>query len=298
MLNNTNPELSILIVNFNGKRFLNDCLIAISKQVSVSYEIILVDNCSTDGSAEYIQLNHPTIQLIRNTQNAGFAAGNNLAATHASGQYLLLLNNDTVIRTDVKPAIELIQLDPTIAVVGFSMLSSDLAPRKSIGHFPTPWRLMKFSCLLEGKASSPYLKSRGNIRYRLVDWFEGSFLLTTRRAWDDVGGLDEGYFMYVEDVDFCQSIHRRKLRVAYVPAGAYIHYGGYSSDRFGMLITGYRRYNKKFSGPLQRFATNAVLTLGLVVRVIGFSIAHAATRGAESKRKRQSCVEALLNSPW
>ena len=295
---NPNPELSILLVNFNGKRFLDDCLIAIAKHVSVPYEIILVDNCSTDGSAEYVEQNHPETRLIRNTRNVGFAAGNNLAASSARGKYVLLLNNDTILQTDVNLAIRLIESRPTIGAVGFKMLSPDLRPRISTGHFPAPWRLIKFSSLFDKADGIKGIESSDGISYRTVDWIEGSFIFTTRSAWDAAGGLDEGYFMYVEDVDFCQAIHRNGMQVAYVTTGAFIHYGGYSNARLGLLISGYRRYHKKYSKLLPRLAANSVLSLGLLVRLAGFGIAYLATRDVELKRKSVSCAQALFSSPW
>ena len=116
-----NSLLSILIVNWNGKEFLDGCFSSIREKVSVPYEVIVVDNHSTDGSADLIEERYPWVKLIRSADNLGFAAGNNLAARHATGEYLLLLNNDTVLQTDLVDAISLLEDEGRIGAVGARM---------------------------------------------------------------------------------------------------------------------------------------------------------------------------------
>jgi GT2 family glycosyltransferase len=289
------PLLSILIVNYNGAHFLDGCIGSILQQVKVSNEVIVVDNNSADDSANFIEANFPSVRLIRNSENSGFAKGNNIAARHASGDYFLLLNNDTTMQTDVAPAIEFLRQHRDIGALGFGMLDKAGNMRISTGHFPSPARLVRWNTIFHKRDTHA---SAGVTENKVVDWVEGSFLLTTREIWQAVGGLDEGYFMYVEDVDYCKSLAERGLKTMFMPSGKFVHFGGYNSSRLGMLIFGFRRYHERHSSWPVRTLANVVLTLGLAMRIGIFGVAYAATRSAHWKQRAGSCAKALASSPW
>lgn len=290
--------LSILIVNFNGKDFLGPCFDSIRKHVTVPYEIIVVDNASHDGSAEYVARNYQEINLIASKVNAGFAAGNNLAARSAKGEYLLLLNNDTLLLDDLNSAIALLSSDPSIGALGCKMYGRTNEYRYSAGHFPSPLRLLSFSAIFN--RSGPFINGDfpvgGETLYN-VDWVEGSFILTRSELWQNLGGMDENYFMYVEDIDFCKRVHVSGFRVVYFPSLSFMHYGGYSSSRLGMLIKGFRRYHKKFSNGIVQLAARFVLTFGLVLKAAVYALISLAS-GRGVGIKSLSCLKALKDSPW
>ena len=137
------PILSILIVNYNGRRFIPDCLGSLRERVSLPHEVILVDNGSADGSADLVRSEFPEVRLIAEGRNHGFTAGNNLAAREARGAYLLLLNTDTILLDDPEPAVALLEQEPDIGVVGARMVDARRAYRPSTGHFPRPGRLIR-----------------------------------------------------------------------------------------------------------------------------------------------------------
>ena len=290
--------LSILIVNFNGKDFMGPCLDSIRKQVTVPYEIIVVDNASLDGSAQYINRNYPEINLIVSKVNLGFAAGNNLAAHSAKGKYLLLLNNDTLLLGDLKSAVDQLSFDPSIGALGCRMHGRTNEYRYSAGHFPSPLRLLFFSTIFN--RSGPFKNGdfpEGSETLYDVDWVEGSFILTSNVLWRSLGGMDENYFMYVEDIDFCKRVNDYGFRVVYFPFLSFLHYGGYSISRLSMLIKGFRRYHRKFSNGIVQLAANFILTVGFILKAMVYAL-FSLVRGHGVGVKSLSILKALKDSPW
>ena len=290
--------LSILIVNFNGKDFLGPCFDSIRKHVTVPYEIIMLDNASHDGSVEYVARSYQEITLIPSKVNLGFAAGNNLAARLAKGRYLLLLNNDTLLLGDLKNAVTLLSSDSSIGALGCRMRGRANEYRYSTGHFPSPLRLLSFSTIFNrsGPFKNGDFTTDSETLYD-VDWVEGSFILTPSKLWQSLSGMDEDYFMYGEDIDFCKRVKNAGFRVVYLPTLSFLHYGGYSNSRLGMLIKGFRRYHRKFSNNSVRLAANFLLTFGLILRVAAFAMASLA-RGRGVGEKSINCLKALKDSPW
>ena len=291
-------EISILIVNYNGKSFLGPCFESIRKYVTIPYEIIMVDNASHDGSVEYVTLNHPDIILIASKVNLGFAAGNNLAARVAKGKYLLLLNNDTLLQGDLRSVIDLFSSDIAIGALGCRMFGKNGEYRYSTGHFPSPLRLLSFVTIFN--RNEPFKNGDFPIEKEPVydvDWVEGSFILTRSDIWTSLAGMDEDYFMYGEDIDFCKRVNDNGFRVVYFPALSFIHYGGYSSSRLGMLVKGFRRYHKKFSSLVVKSFANLILTFGLLLKAVIYALISLA-QGRGFGVKSISCLKALKESPW
>jgi len=294
----TGVVLSILIVNFNGKHFLAPCVDSIRKFVRIPFELIVVDNASSDGSVELLATNYAEITLIRSDINLGFSAGNNLAARSAKGEFLLLLNNDTLLLEDIASAVAKLSSNPKIGALGCKTLGKTNEYRYSTGHFPSPQRLISIATTL--RRHGPFAKGKfvdtGENIYD-VDWLEGSFILTRRALWNQLEGMDEGYFMYVEDIDFCKRVNIAGFRVVYFPQLSFVHYGGYSSARLGMLIKGYRRYHRKFSSGMVQLIANLILTLGLMLKA-GIYALSSLVRGRGLGEKSLSCWAALKDSPW
>ena len=129
-------SLSILIVNYNGRDFLGPCLESIRKYVAVPFEVIVVDNASHDGSVDYLIKNYPDVRVIASQVNTGFSGGNNLAARDATGRYLLLLNNDTVVCSSIDPLIHLMELNEDAGVLGCRLSYGNGKQQESIGYKP------------------------------------------------------------------------------------------------------------------------------------------------------------------
>jgi len=231
--------LSIIIVNYNGAAFLENCIQSIEKTCQgFDYEIIIVDNNSSDNSIEIIENQFDNISLIKSETNLGFAAGNNIGVKNSKGDYILLLNNDTVLLDNIYPAIELLKNNQNIGVVGIKMLDDKKMYRQSAGFFPSPMKLLKLKSMLlntHGFLDGNFDKSNS---YFDVDWIEASFLLTSRNLYDEVNGMDETFFMYAEDIDFCKRLISLGKKTVYLPELSYIHFGGFNSKRNELLKKG------------------------------------------------------------
>jgi GT2 family glycosyltransferase len=257
--------VSILIVNWNGRRYLADCLESVAAKVTVPYEVIVVDNGSTDGSDVEAERGFPSVRVVRSGENLGFARGNNFAARLATGNHLLLLNNDTLLRSDIADAVAVLDADPTIGAVGALMFGGAGEPRPSAARFPTPLRLWRFASLFYKK---PLPARRiGGVDVHPCDYVEGSFLMTPAAAWKVLNGMDEGNFMYGDDVEYCRSLFDAGFKTVQCPSVEYVHFGGYDHARMAVLFGGFRRYHRKFSGPLTRMHAEFVLRAGLLLRL-------------------------------
>lgn len=241
-------ELSIIIVNYNVKEFLQNLLHSIQKAASqIKYEIILVDNASDDGSVEFIREKFPQITLIENKVNQGFSKGNNIALKIAKGDFILLINPDTIMSEDtITRMIDFFNAHPDAGLAGCKILNPDgslqLACRRS---FPGPWTSF---CKVTG-LSTMFPKSRLFARYNLtyldenstyeVDAISGSFMMMKKEVYEKVGGFDEQFFMYGEDLDLCYRIQQNGYKVYYYPGTQIIHYKGESTKRSSLDETKY-----------------------------------------------------------
>ena len=233
-------DLSIIIVNYNVKEFLQNLIHSIFKSaLNISYEIIIIDNASDDGSVEFIKDKFPEIKLISNEKNLGFSKANNLGLKIAKGKYLLLLNPDALLREDtLQKMMEFFRNTPDAGLAGCKILNPDgslqLACRRS---FPGPWTSF---CKVTG-LSTIFPRSRIFARYNLtyldenqsyeVDAISGSFMMMKREVYEKVGGFDEEFFMYGEDLDLCYRIQKAGYKVYYVHDTQIIHYKGESTKR-------------------------------------------------------------------
>ncbi|MEY8870691.1 glycosyltransferase family 2 protein [Gaetbulibacter jejuensis] len=260
-------DLSIIIVNYNGEKYLSDCLESIEKQCQgFSYEIIIWDNDSKDNSIEFLQDNYiDKIKLIASKDNLGFAGGNNAAAKYAKGKYLLLLNNDTILLNPLKSILELMNKDSRIGVLGIKMLNGNKEYTVSSGLLPKTYQLsyFKWFSIINKEFASGDFSSNQPIE---VGWLSGSFLVTPKKLWDDIGGLDETFFMYVEDVDYNKEVEKRGYKRVFIPSLEYIHFIGFNGAKNNLLVKGYRIYIKKHFRGLNKIVANVCLSINELVK--------------------------------
>ncbi|MFO7524031.1 MAG: glycosyltransferase [Ignavibacteriaceae bacterium] len=233
-------DLSIIIVNYNVKVFLQNLLDSIQKASSgIQSEIIIVDNASDDGSVEFLRDKYPQINLIVNETNLGFGKANNLGLEKARGKFILLLNPDAIVAEDTfSRMIDFFNQTPEAGLAGCKILNPDgtfqLPCRRS---FPGPWTsFTKVTGL-----STLFPKSKIFARYNLtyldenqtyeVDAISGSFMMMRKEVYEKVGGFDEQFFMYGEDLDLCYRIQKSGYKVYYVHSAQIIHYKGESTKR-------------------------------------------------------------------
>ncbi len=233
-------ELSIIIVNYNVRDFLENALKSIERAIEgINAEVFVVDNASEDGSVEMLKQKFPWVKVIANDRNLGFARANNQALKIAKGKYILLINPDTVVQEDTfKVLISFLESHPECGMAGCKILNPDgtlqLACRRS---FPTPW--VAFTKMVG--LSTLFPKSKIFAKYNLtyldpdviteVDLISGSFMMVRREVYEQVGGLDEDFFMYGEDIDWCYRIKKAGWKIYYVPLTQIIHFKGESTKR-------------------------------------------------------------------
>ncbi len=227
-------DASIIIINWNTRDMLSDCLGSIALTAGkLNVEIIVVDNNSTDGSQAMVQERFPEVRLIQNRQNVGFAKANNQALAVMQGRYALLFNSDALATPgSIQALIELADSQPGAGLIGALLVNPDGSFQASYTSFPNLWQefliLTGLGRLLHGRR----YPSRGPNEAKgpqKVDYVEGACLLARREAFQQVGGLDEGYFMYAEEVDWCYAMKKAGWQVWYQPKSRIVHYGGGSS---------------------------------------------------------------------
>ncbi len=242
-----NPSIltTIVIVNWNTRELLYNCLKTILDTTSTTYQIWVVDNASTDGSAEMVNSSFPQVNLIANPKNDGFAAANNLAIRQAQPtEYVLLLNPDTEVKPGSLDAlVAFLQQNPTVGATGVQLLNPDGTNQRSYDYFynffASFWRnllVKKLFHLTPGTVEQP---DRDALE---VDWIIGACLMLRNEALREVGLLDESFFMYGEEVDLQQRLRKRGWKIMLLPKVSIVHYGGQSSKQASlkMMIQEYR----------------------------------------------------------
>jgi GT2 family glycosyltransferase len=220
------PDLSIIIVSFNARADLERCLESLqAAPPAVPHEIVVVDNGSTDGSADAAR-RRPGVQAIEAGGNLGFARANNIGIRASSGSTILLLNSDTIVPPGAIDRL-LAELDrhPEAAVAGPRLVDGTGRAELSFGRMIGPWNELRQKRLGRNAATVEALTRQPQD----PDWVSGACLLVRRADADAVGGLDERYFMYTEDVDFCAAIRARGRTILFVPGVEVVHLRGRSA---------------------------------------------------------------------
>jgi len=258
------PQVSIVVLNWNTRDVTLQCLESIKQTLSgLSAQIVVVDNHSSDQSAEAIAALHPDICLVRSDKNLGFARGNNLGFRYAQGKYLVMLNSDTVVLPGaVQRLIEYLDEHPEIAAAGGQHLNREREFVPSGLRFPSLW--VDLGVAMGMNKLGP-LMLRKNLRLaRLwyvvdtqeVDWLSNSFVAFRRELLDQVGPLPEEFFLYGEDVEWYWRIREAGLRVAYVHGAPIIHFENesshqlYQNDKYFRYLDGFYTFAWRHRNPL------------------------------------------------
>lgn len=252
------PDVSIAILSWNARRYLRRCLASLyrpddpdvaaaweraglphpSCPEQVDWETVVVDQESVDGSPEMVAAEFPQARLVVQRPNLGFAGGNNVAYRHARGRYFLLLNSDTVVRPGwLTELVRYADAHPRAGLIGPKLLNPDGTLQYSCRRFPSLGAGLFRHTPLEWLAPKnrfvgDYLmRDWDHNQPREVDWLSGACMLARREMIEEIGPLDDGYFMYFEDVDWCRRAHDAGWEVHYVPEPVVLHEIGRSSDR-------------------------------------------------------------------
>ncbi len=223
-------DLSIIIVNYNSKAKALNCLESIGRAdlAGIDYEVIVVDNNSRDGISEAIKSGFPKAKFIQSERNRGMGGGNNLGVRGAAGEYLLILNPDTMVKEDsIKTMLEAERQDPQIGLLGPKLLYRNGRLQYSCLRFPkllTPiYRRTFLGKFAERHLDQFLMKDYDHETRRQVDWVQGSCMLIKRSLFTDLAGFDERFFMYFEDTDLCRRIRQAGFKVMYDPRAIVIH---------------------------------------------------------------------------
>lgn len=301
------PDLSVLIVNWNVRDLLRDCLRSIDAgRGNLLLEVIVVDSASADGSADMVAAEFPWVVLVRCDENVGFPRGNNLALARARGDAFLLLNPDTVVVGDaLTTLLAYLNTQPDVGVVGPQLRNADGTVQSSRRRFPT--RLTGFfeSTWLQGVVPGIlrryYALDLPDDAPADVDWLTGACLLVPRAAYEEVGGLDEGYFMYSEELDWCRRIKATGRRVVYYPAAQVIHHSGQSSDqavtaRHVNFQRSKLRYYRKYHGRGVALALRLFLLASYAWQLVLEGVKGALGSKPALRRQRVAAYAAVLRS--
>lgn len=288
-------DLSVIVASWNTRELLRQCLQSIVAEPGVhmvaadapadaagppaalAVEIVVVDNASDDGSAQMVQADFPQVHLIVNRHNAGFAVANNQAIAQARGQVLFLLNPDAYLVPGALSGLtRFLAEHREAAVAGPKVLNPDGSWQATSFRFATLWDLLceaLFLSVLWPRSPLFARKELGGFdrnAVREVDWVQGCALAIRREVWDAVGPFDEGYWMYVEELDWCRRAKGMGYRIFFTPEARVVHYGKRSvaRARARVLPLGFRshfRYYRKFDGRAKELAVRliALLQMGL-----------------------------------
>jgi len=308
-------DISIVITNWNGLDFLIGCLDSLyCSKPKRNVEIIVVDNASTDGSADAVASRFPDVILIRNSENLGFSKGNNIGIRASSGKYVYLLNSDIEVLDGCIDALaNYMDIHQDIGIIGPKVLNRDLTHQSSCRHFPTLWNnfctavglanVFKNSSLFSGEHMFHF---KGD-RILDVDVLVGCFWAVRREALNDFGLLDEEFFIYSEDVDWCRRCWKAGWRVTFFPGAQAIHFIGASSKkdpvRFALAQQrSVMQYWKKHHALPGRFGVFCLTSAHLAVRWVAASLRYVfqpARRDDLRERLHviRSCFNALFAGP-
>ncbi len=271
-------DLSIIIVSWNVCDFLAACLDSIRAHTGdLDVEVIVVDSYSNDGTVEMVRERYPWVKFLPQSQNIGFVRGNNLGLHEAQGRYLMLLNPDTEVLDDALPRmVTYLDQNPAVGIVGPHTLNSDGTVQSTRRRFPTLLTAVFESTWLQPIAPQSildhyYARDIRDTDTADVDWVQGSALMMRRKVYGQIGGLDEQYVMYSEEMDLCKRARAGGWRAVYMGDAKIIHHGGKSSEqspfKHAYFESSKLRYFRKFHGPIAATALRIFIICGYLAQM-------------------------------
>ena len=309
------PLISVVVVTWNAKEYAYACLESLQSACGDSrLEIIVVDNASSDGTPDLIAQHFPQVKLIRNTGNYGFAKANNIGIRESTGDYVCLVNSDVRFTSNCfKPMLRYLQDHPDIGLLGPQAKNSNGITTRSTMRFPTVWNCFMRALGLDVLfRRSPILRSQLMMDFDHattcdVEVINGWFWMVSRHALEKVGLLDERFFIYGEDIDWCIRFHKAGMRVVFFVEAEAIHYGGASSEaapmRFSVeLVRATWQYYQKHYSVAQRVALFIAGVLHYGIRGAGYGLLAMLVKNRDAAvvwkfQRCSACLTWLLQNP-
>ncbi|MBI3932143.1 MAG: glycosyltransferase family 2 protein [Acidobacteria bacterium] len=289
-------QVAAVVVSYNTREDLLRCLASL-RRITLPLEAVVVDNASADGSVEAVLAQFPHVRVIASAENLGFSRANNLGLRETRAPHCLVLNSDAEVRPGaVETLVAALDRRPDVGIVGPRTVGSDGGPQVSFGPALTPLSEWRQRRLVRGlRAGAVWARRAAEERSRRPcdpDWVSGSCFLARRGALEAVGGFDEGYFLYEEDVDLCVRVRGAGWRVAYEPAAEVVHHLGRSMETSPSRARleyhrSHLRYYRKHNGPLGAVLLRGHLTL---LGVVGWL---KTTSGADAGDRRREAGAVL-----
>ncbi|MHB0866077.1 MAG: glycosyltransferase family 2 protein [Thermoleophilia bacterium] len=235
-LASTQLDLSVIIVNWNTRKMLRECLEKLPPAIGdITSEVIVIDNGSTDGSVQMLQSDFPAISLHQNQDNLGFPKAVNLGINASTGWHVALINSDIMVGAcSIQEMVSYLRQHPRVAAVAPQLVGRQGHMQYSGGYAPSPvsafMQLVELQALAGGRSHGLFVRSRPSLRPQAVDWLCAACMVVNRKAIDDAGMLDDSNFMYAEDVEYGIRLRRLGWEMHLLPWLRVVHYGGASSD--------------------------------------------------------------------
>jgi len=295
------PRVSALVVSYNTRDDLLRCLEALRAHAGVPLETIVVDNASTDGSTDAVRARFPEVEVLASPTNVGFSRANNLGLRAARGPFVLVVNSDCEVRPGAVPAlVAILEARPDVALVGPRTVGTNGAPQVSFGPSLTPiaeWRQGRLvRGVKAGDAEALRQAAALAAQEREPDWVSASCFLARKAVLDAVGGFDESFFLYEEDVDLCLRVRAAGGRVLYTPAAEVVHHLGRSMDRAPARARleyhrSHLRFYAKHNSAAERIALRAWMAGGAAW---GWLSARPGTGGRERRAEARAILGLAL----
>ncbi|MFA9478201.1 glycosyltransferase family 2 protein [Phycisphaerales bacterium AB-hyl4] len=291
-------DLSIIIISYNTRELLDACLASVYDRLGgLDAEVIVVDNASADGSADMVRERYPQARLIENQANTGFAAANNQAIEIAVGRHVLLLNSDTYVLGDVLAAsVRYMDEHEQVGAMGCRVLNTDRTLQLTCSQTPG---LVNLVLLTSGlwRLNRPRWLGRYQMKHwdrtdeRDVDVISGCYLMVRRTVIEQVGPLDDAFFFFGEETDWCTRIRQAGWALRFAPVGEIVHYGSASAASLGherdlLLTNGLVRYHVKHSGYVMAFAVWGLLLGFNLSRCMYWTLRSLVQRGGAARDRR------------
>ncbi|MDT7971791.1 MAG: glycosyltransferase family 2 protein [Armatimonadota bacterium] len=297
------PILSVVIVSWNVREDLRECLRSLWRNgEGLAMEVIVVDNASDDGTAEMVRQEFPQVRLVVNERNLGYTKANNIGIHLSRGKFVLLLNPDTVVHEGaLRALIACAEAHPEAGIIGAKLLNPDGSIQRSARSFPDIGAgLFRNTLLGHLFPNNPFVRRYlltdfGYDAVREVDWVSGAAMLVRREVFERIGLLDEGFWAYCEDVDFCWRARQAGFAVLFCPDAVITHKIGRSSDQklvacliqhhksmWRFYLKNYRRRYPIWSFPL--------IGLGILLRLTGALLRVAIHRCQLAWQRRRKAI--------